>query len=66
MKHLACLSFVLVCLCNMGCERKPAPPAASEKGPGVEVDAPGVHVEAGGGKGVEVEAPGVKVETPKE
>ena len=38
--------------------------AAPVVNPPVEVNAPGVHVEAGGGKGVEVKAPGVDVETP--
>ena len=46
----------------LGCDNKPA--GKPKSGSGVEVNAPGVHVEGGGGKGVEVEAPGVEVHTP--
>ena len=49
-----------------GCADRPVSPTtpAPQPATGVEVDAPGVHVEAGGGKGVEIEAPGVDVEVP--
>jgi hypothetical protein len=50
---------IVACLVALGCDRKPPPKV--EGGPGIEVNAPGVHVEAGGGKGTEVEAPGVDV-----
>jgi hypothetical protein len=49
-----------------GCADRPVPPPPPPAAPagGVEVEAPGVHVEAGGGKGVEVKAPGADVEVP--
>jgi hypothetical protein len=70
MRVLAILVLGLTMAVWSGCaERTPnkvevrtdAPPVVN---PPVEVNAPGVHVEAGGGKGVEVKAPGVDVETP--
>jgi hypothetical protein len=58
-------SLILAILAGsiFGCAERPAPPPppAAPAG-GVEVEAPGVHVEAGGGKGVEVKAPGADVE----
>ena len=60
MKTLAVAA--IVCVFAFGCDRRPA--GKVEGRPGVEVHAPGVHVDAGGGKGVEVQAPGVEVKTP--
>jgi hypothetical protein len=59
----------LVAILAIGCAPKTATPptgATAEPAREIEIDAPGVKVEAGGGKGVEVEAPGVDVEVPKE
>lgn len=58
--------LALAPLAIVGCDNKPAsaPPATAPAKAPVEVDAPGVHVEAGGGKGVEVKAPGAEVEVP--
>ena len=58
--HVAALLLVC-CVLALGCEKKPA--AKVEEGKGIEINAPGVHVEAGGGKGIEVEAPGVDVKS---
>ena len=61
MKVLALGLFVLISAAQFGCDRKPAPKV--ESNPGIEVNAPGVHVEVGDRKGVEVQAPGVEVQT---
>lgn len=58
------LALLAVAVC--GCADRPVSPTtpAPQPAAGIEVDAPGVHVEAGGGKGVEVETPGADVEVP--
>jgi hypothetical protein len=61
MKTGAVALLTVACALAFGCEHKPA--VKMEEGKGVEVNAPGIHVNAGGGKGVEVEAPGVEVQT---
>jgi len=70
MRVFAMLAATLLMSGLVGCAERPAnkvevrtdaPPVVN---PPVEVNAPGVHVEAGGGKGVEVKAPGVDIETP--
>jgi hypothetical protein len=68
-----CLLALLLAVAplSLGCESKPKEPVVEEtpvveeKG-GVEINAPGVKVDVGGGKGVEVEAPGVEVDTKPE
>jgi hypothetical protein len=50
----------ILCVLLVGCDRAPPQP---ENGPGVVVDAPGVHVETSRGRGTEVEAPGVDIKT---
>jgi hypothetical protein len=62
MKVAALSLVVLISSVQFGCDRKPA--VKVDNKPGIEVNAPGVHVEAGDGKGVEVQAPGVQVQTP--
>jgi hypothetical protein len=69
MKTFGLTALLLTSLLMFGCAPKPATPpadATAEPAREIEFDAPGVKVEAGGGKGVEVEAPGVDVNVPKE
>jgi hypothetical protein len=47
----------LVCLVLAGCRSSEPPPPS----PGVNVNAPGVHVQYSDDQGVRVQAPGVKV-----
>ena len=62
-------SFILATVVAMGasvggCNR--TPPEKVQPAPGIEVNAPGVHIEAGNGKGLEVNAPGVEIKTQPE
>ena len=54
---------VMLLAAVFGCADRPASPPVEPR-PAVDVEAPGVHVEVGGGKGVEVETPGTDVEIP--
>jgi hypothetical protein len=58
-------SLVVMLLAAMfGCAERPASPPVESRPAEVDVEAPGVNVEVGGGKGVEVETPGTDVEIP--
>jgi hypothetical protein len=65
-RFLALSTLTLLAATTLGCAEHAATPPAAPAPPAGEVDinAPGVHVEVGGGKGVEVEAPGADVEVP--
>ena len=54
------VSLALFAAAFYGCGSASSPTTpAPQPVTGIEVDAPGVHVEVGGGKGVEVERPGL-------
>ena len=61
MKRIATVFAAMVVAGAMGCDNKTTPPAAADKpNGGVEVNAPGVHVDVDQ-DGVEVQAPGADV-----
>ena len=65
MKAFALTAIIVACVSAVGCEHKPAEKVdgKADGRPGIEVNAPGVHVDIGHGKGVEVQAPGVEIQT---